>query len=242
MLHSHHIFLKQKCSLNQAWKEGRGIWHDQTNNLLILINEEEHIKIISHQSGDDLFHVFEKLGALLLEIESLLMRNGYEFMRNVNYGYLASRLQELGTSLRVSVNVNIPLIAKVSNRRISSIVWPEGGFTGGGGGGMSRFRIDWYLTLLFSVWMFKHCTPHLSCLETNCLFDCSSFICLSNLFIWISTGRQAPIYLEVLGFAEEKVRLGNSSFYNGKEQDTAALVVYSDIRKSGSTFRYQISK
>ena len=116
MLQSHHIFLKQKCSLNQTWKEGRGIWHDQTNNLLILINEEEHIKIISHQSGVDLFHVFERLRVLLLEIESLLTRNGYEFMRSVNYGYLASRLQELGTSLRVSVNVNLPLIAKVGKR------------------------------------------------------------------------------------------------------------------------------
>ena len=119
MLQNHHIFLKQKCSLSQDWKEGRGIWHDRTNNLLILINEEEHIKIISHQSGDDLFHVFEKLSALLLEIESLLMRNGYEFMRNVKYGYLASRLQELGTSLRVSVNVNLPFIAKVGKRLVS---------------------------------------------------------------------------------------------------------------------------
>ena len=105
--------------MNQAWKEGRGIWHDRTNNLLILINEEEHIKIIYHQSGDDLFHVFEKLGDLLLEIENLLMWDGYEFMRNGNYGYLASRLQELGTSLRISVNVNLPLIAKVGERLIS---------------------------------------------------------------------------------------------------------------------------
>lgn len=125
MLQSHRIFLKQKCPLNRAWKEGRGIWHDQTNNLLILINEEEHIKIISHRSGDDLFHVFEKLGALLLVIESLLMRNGYEFMRNVNYGYLASRLQELGTGLRVSVNVNLPLIAKVGKRLIYWLDYSE---------------------------------------------------------------------------------------------------------------------
>ena len=108
--------MKQRCPLNQAWKKGRGIWHDRTNNLLILINEEEHIKIISHQLRDDLVHVFEthtRVECLLLEIESLLMKNGYEFMRNVNYGYLASRLQELGTGLRVSVNVDLPLIAKV---------------------------------------------------------------------------------------------------------------------------------
>jgi len=104
--------------LNQVWKEGRGIWHDRTNNLLILINEEEHIKIISHQFRDDLDHVFEthtRVECLLFEIESLLMKNGYQFMRNVNYGYLASRLQELGTGLRVSVNVDLPLIAKVGN-------------------------------------------------------------------------------------------------------------------------------
>ena len=81
--------------------------------MLILINEEEHIKIISQQSGDDLFRVFEKLSGLLLEIESLLMGNGYEFMRNVSYGFLASRPQELGICLRVGLNVKLPLIAKV---------------------------------------------------------------------------------------------------------------------------------
>ena len=108
--------MKQRCPLNRAWKEGRGVWHDQTKKLLILINEDEHIKIISQQSGDDLFRVFEKLSRLLLEIESLLMETGYEFMRNVNYGFLASRPHELGTCLRVSVNVKLPLIAKVGKR------------------------------------------------------------------------------------------------------------------------------
>ncbi|XP_078367861.1 creatine kinase U-type, mitochondrial-like isoform X2 [Oculina patagonica] len=120
LLQGHHIFLKQRCPLNRAWKEGRGIWHDQTNNLLILINEEEHIKIISQLSGDDLFRAFENLSRLLLEIESQLKGNGYEFMRNVNYGYLASRPQELGTCLRVSLNVKLPYIAKDS--RLKSIL------------------------------------------------------------------------------------------------------------------------
>lgn len=93
--------------------EGRGIWHDRQNNLLFLINEDEHIKVICQQFGDDLFQVFRKITGLLLELENLLKGNGYEFMRSDHYGYLASRPQELGTSLRVSVNIKLPLIAKV---------------------------------------------------------------------------------------------------------------------------------
>lgn len=43
-------------------------------------------------------------------------------------------------------------------------------------------------------------------------------ICLSHFVIWVSTGLQAPIYLEALGFAEEKVRLGTSSLYKAKKK------------------------
>ncbi|KAJ7385005.1 Creatine kinase S-type, mitochondrial [Desmophyllum pertusum] len=48
------------------------------------------------------------------------MGNGYEFMRNVSYGFLASRPQELGICLRVGLNVKLPLIAKDS--RLASIL------------------------------------------------------------------------------------------------------------------------
>ena len=114
ILQSHRLFLKQRSlSSNQAWKEGRGIWHDRQNRLLLLINEDEHVKIICQQFGCDLFLVYKKVRELLLELESLLKRNGYEFMRSDHYGYLSSRPKELGTSLRVSVNVHLPLTAKV---------------------------------------------------------------------------------------------------------------------------------
>lgn len=114
ILQSHRLFLKQRClSPNQTWKEGRAIWHDRRNHLLIVINEDEHIKIICQQFGGDLLQLFRKLRGLLLELENLLTEAGYEFMRNDHYGYLASRPQDLGSSLRVSVNVKLPLTAKV---------------------------------------------------------------------------------------------------------------------------------
>lgn len=48
-------------------------------------------------------------------------------------------------------------------------------------------------------------------------------ICLSHFVIWVSTGLQAPIYLEALGFAEEKVRLGTSSLYKAKKKKEKQL-------------------
>lgn len=60
-----------------------------------------------------MFLAYKKVRELLLELESLLKRNGYEFMRSDHYGYLSSRPQELGAPLRVSVNVHLPLTAKV---------------------------------------------------------------------------------------------------------------------------------
>lgn len=95
------------------WKEGRGIWYDVQNRLLVVVNEDEHIKVVCQKFGGDLWAVLSTLKGLLIEIENFLGKDGYEFMRTHHYGYLVSRPLELGTSLRVSVNVKLPLTAKV---------------------------------------------------------------------------------------------------------------------------------
>ena len=128
ILHVHHLFLKQRCFSNHVWKEGRGIWHDRENRLLVLINEDEHIKIICQQFGGDLCEVFKRLSGFLLRLERLLTENGYQFVRNNHYGYLASRPQELGTSLRVSVNVNLPLSAKVRMVKLGETIERKGAY------------------------------------------------------------------------------------------------------------------
>lgn len=107
------MFLKQRCFTNRVWKEGRGIWYDVQNRLLVVVNEDEHIKVICQKFGGDLWAVLSTLKGLLIEIENFLGKDGYEFMRTHHYGYLVSRPLELGTSLRVSVNVKLPLTAKV---------------------------------------------------------------------------------------------------------------------------------
>lgn len=107
------MFLKQRCFTNRVWKEGRGIWYGVQNRVLVVVNEEEHIKVICQKFGGDLWAVLSTLKGLLLEIENFLGKDGYEFMRTHHYGYLVSRPLELGTSLRVSVNVKLPLTAKV---------------------------------------------------------------------------------------------------------------------------------
>lgn len=95
------------------WKEGRGIWYDVQNRLLVVVNEDEHMKVICQKFDGDLWAVLSTLKGLLIEIENFLSKDGYEFMRTHHYGYLASRPLELGTSLRVSVNVKLSLTSKV---------------------------------------------------------------------------------------------------------------------------------
>ena len=71
------------------------------------------MKVICQKFGGDLWAVLSTLKGLLIEIENFLGKDGYEFMRTHHYGYLVSRPLELGTSLRVSVNVKLPLTSKV---------------------------------------------------------------------------------------------------------------------------------
>jgi creatine kinase/arginine kinase len=51
----------EAAGFNKDWPEGRGIFHTHDKSLLIWINEEDHIRIISMTKGFDLKAVFEKL-------------------------------------------------------------------------------------------------------------------------------------------------------------------------------------
>ncbi|MEX1014747.1 MAG: phosphagen kinase [Candidatus Paceibacterota bacterium] len=108
-----HFLFKQgdrfleSAGINRDWPQGRGIFHSADKRFLVWISEEDSMRIISMQNGDDLLEVFTRLSKAIHSLEESL-----DFAYNDRLGYLASCPTNLGTALRGSFHVKLPNISK----------------------------------------------------------------------------------------------------------------------------------
>lgn len=95
------------CGLNRDWPDGRGIFHNDAKTFLVWINEEDQLRIISMQKGADILAVFTRLSTAAAEIEKVA-----KFAHDDHLGYITSCPTNLGTALRASVHIKLPLLGK----------------------------------------------------------------------------------------------------------------------------------
>jgi len=97
----------QAAGLNREWPAGRGIFHNDAKSFLVWVNEEDQLRIISMEKGADILAVFTRLSkaAGLIEKEA-------KFAHDDHLGYITSCPTNLGTALRASVHIKLPLLAK----------------------------------------------------------------------------------------------------------------------------------
>ena len=99
----------ESAGLNRDWGEGRGIYHNYEKTFLVWLNEEDQLRIISMQQGGDVLAVFRRLVKALEALEKHLA-----FSYSKRLGYIASCPTNLGTSMRASVHIKLPKLAKDS--------------------------------------------------------------------------------------------------------------------------------
>ncbi|KAG8192955.1 hypothetical protein JTE90_028079 [Oedothorax gibbosus] len=97
----------QAANACRYWPTGRGIYHNDAKTFLVWCNEEDHLRIISMQKGGDLKAVFERLVNAAKNIEAKL-----PFSRDDRLGFLTFCPTNLGTTIRASVHIALPKLAK----------------------------------------------------------------------------------------------------------------------------------
>jgi len=98
-------FLKA-ANANRFWPTGRGIFHNKEKTFLVWIGEEDHLRIISMQEGGDVGAVYGRLVRAVQSIETLL-----PFSTHPRLGRLTFCPTNLGTTIRASVHIKLPLLA-----------------------------------------------------------------------------------------------------------------------------------
>lgn len=110
---SDHFLFKQgdrfleAAGVNRDWPEGRGIFHSADKHFLVWVNEEDDLRIISMQMGGDLLAVFDRLSRAVHALEEKL-----PFAYDERLGYLSSCPTNLGTALRASFHIALPMLSK----------------------------------------------------------------------------------------------------------------------------------
>jgi len=95
----------EACGVNRNWPKGRGIFHNEEKTFLVWVNEEDQLRIISMQQGADIGEVFSRLARAASGIEERA-----KFLHNDHVGYMTSCPTNLGTALRASVHIHLPML------------------------------------------------------------------------------------------------------------------------------------
>merc|ERR1719174_3487924 len=117
MREEHFLFQEPDSTLLLAsgmgrhWPDGRGIFSNDAKNFLVWCNEEDHTRIISMEMGADIKGVFERFVLAVNMVEEVVSQEGYGFMHNDHLGYILVCPSNLGTGLRASVMLKIPLLS-----------------------------------------------------------------------------------------------------------------------------------
>merc|ERR1712178_390337 len=82
-------------------------FHNDSKTFLVWVNEEDQLRIISMQNGSGIREVFDRLSRAAAAIEQIA-----KFAHDEHLGYITSCPTNLGTALRASVHIKLPLLAK----------------------------------------------------------------------------------------------------------------------------------
>jgi len=100
------LLLSSGCG--RHWPDARGIFHNDAQNFFVWVNEEDQMRIISMEKGDNVKSIFTRFSNATAAIEGVLKGEGKEFMRNDHLGWILTCPSNLGTGLRAGAMVKVP--------------------------------------------------------------------------------------------------------------------------------------
>ena len=92
------------AGISNDWPFGRGMYVSKAEDFLVWVGEEDHLRVMSMQTGSDLGALFNRLHDGLTRLESMLPA----FAFSSTYGSITSCPTNLGASMRASLHLKLP--------------------------------------------------------------------------------------------------------------------------------------
>jgi creatine kinase len=97
--------------MGRHWPDARGVFHNDAANFFVWVNEEDHMRIISMEEGDNMKRIFERFDKACSNVQKVLENAGYGIMHNDHLGFILTCPSNLGTGLRAGAMTQIPLFS-----------------------------------------------------------------------------------------------------------------------------------
>jgi len=104
------LLLSSGCG--RHWPDARGVFHNDAKNFFVWVNEEDQMRIISMEKGDDVKRIFVRFANSTKGVQDVLKQEGYDFMHNDHLGYILTCPSNLGTGLRAGAMTKLPLLSQ----------------------------------------------------------------------------------------------------------------------------------
>lgn len=121
LIEDHFLFKEgdrflQAANASRYWPSGRGIFHNKEKTFLVWVGEEDHLRIISMQEGGDVKEVYSRLVDGIKVMEGLM-----KFSESERLGWLTFCPTNLGTAIRSSVHIKLPLLARGGMEKLQEV-------------------------------------------------------------------------------------------------------------------------
>merc|ERR1712212_972672 len=100
------LLLSSGCG--RHWPDARGIFHNEASNFFVWVNEEDQMRIVSMEKGDNVKNIFTRFSNATAAIGEVLKQEGREFMHSDHLGWILTCPSNLGTGLRAGCMVKVP--------------------------------------------------------------------------------------------------------------------------------------
>jgi len=102
------------AGIGRDWPDARGIYLNSVDDpsLIVWVNFEDHLRVISSSRGGDLLGVFTRLTKLLSSLDGSLRARGYFYAMHPRLGFVNASPENLGTALRASMFVKLPRLGQ----------------------------------------------------------------------------------------------------------------------------------
>ena len=127
-LSERHVISPVMASLNNTAM--RGLIYNSEENISIMLNEEDHLRIQAIFAREDLDNAYETASQL-----DDIMSKRLEYAFDTEFGFLTSCPTNTGTGLRASYMLHVPLLESTGNLKIYAEIITKSGFAIRGGHG-----------------------------------------------------------------------------------------------------------
>ncbi|XP_004065574.1 creatine kinase M-type-like [Oryzias latipes] len=102
--------LQLRCGVARDWPDARAVWLSQDGRLVIWVNIDDHLRLVSHRDDANVAEAFKRVFINLQKLEDHYRALKHPFIWKQQLGWVTSSPADVGTGLKVSIHLKLQLL------------------------------------------------------------------------------------------------------------------------------------